>query len=52
MSGTIRLGSQTLSFLVLPTDDGPDISFGRALTRSERTAAEAMVWDTVCENPA
>ena len=50
MSGTIRLGTRTLSYTIVPTSDGADISFGRALTRSERSAAEAQVWDTVCEN--
>jgi len=50
MSGTIRLGSLTLSYTIIPTSNGADVSFGRALTRSEQTAAEAMVWDTVCEN--
>lgn len=50
MSGTIRLGTRILSFTIIPTSDGADVSFGRALTRSEQAAAEAMVWDTVCEN--
>jgi len=52
MSGTILFRSQPLPFSIVPAENGADVSFGRALAPEDKDAAEAQVWDTVCENPA